>query len=88
MSLDVEGMFVKAIASDEIVNKLVGCSAAEWVAHYHEQGNSGPEQVEMALRGTVCEMKLQLPVDSRSGRDPKIVDFVPRQTFRAFHQTK
>jgi hypothetical protein len=105
LTFDVEGELLHAIASDSTVERLVGCSAAQWAAIHGITGRSrgsggdtgGDGQqvklVEQALRGTVCSLLLQLPDPRRAvtstsasfARDPKVVEFTPRQPFWPFY---
>lgn len=84
LSLDVEGEFVRAVASDDIVEQMVGCSALQWHKH-HEGDQSGLARlVDHGLRGTVCSLTLRFPKALHS--DPKIARFEPRKPFWPFYK--
>ena len=95
LTLDVEGMHVQAVASDRVVEDMVGCTPAEWHALHDDaddgNDNSGKAKlVSQALRGIACSIVL-LTADParvrRGGRaDPKVVEFTPRRPFWPFYK--
>ena len=88
LTFDIDGVFARVVASDKIVEKLVGCTADKW--HRLRARDPGfASLVGCALRGTVCTLALKLPDPKRkSTRDPKMVGFEPRRPFTPYFQAE